>query len=118
MAAHQPIDPRVQALTGADLVAPALLHFEVANIIHRQELAERINSDQAAQAHVDLLDLAIEQWPYELLASRAWELRRNLNSYDTSYVALAELLSVTLVTLDHGIRLAPGLRCSVATPQW
>ena len=104
------------ALTGADLVAPGLLPFEAANIIRRHELAERINADQAAQAHADLLDLAIEEWPYELLASRAWELRRNLTSYDAGYVALAELLSITLVTLDRAIGRAPGLRCAVATP--
>ena len=104
------------ALTGADLVAPGLLPFEAANIIRRLQLAERINADQAAQAHADLLDLAMEQWPYELLASRAWELRRNLTSYDASYVALAELLGATLVTVDRGIGGAPGLRCTVATP--
>lgn len=104
------------ALTGADLVAPGLLTFEAANIIRRHELLERINADQAAQAHADLLDLEIEQWPYEQLASRAWELRRNLTSYDASYVALAEMLGVRLVTLDRGIGRAPGLRCTVATP--
>ena len=52
------------ALAGADLAAPGLLGFEAANIIRRHELAELINTDQAAQAHADLLDLAIEQWPY------------------------------------------------------
>lgn len=105
-----------EALAGADLVAPSLLPFEAANIIRRHELAERINADQAAQAYADLLDLATEEWPYKLVASRAWELRRNLTSYDASYVALAELLGVTLVTLDGGIGRAPGLRCVVATP--
>lgn len=105
------------ALTGADLAAPSLFAFEAANIIRRHELAELVNADQAAQAHCDLLDLAIEQWPYEVLAARAWELRRNLSSYDASYVALAELLDVTLVTLDRGIGRAPGLRCKVTAPQ-
>ncbi len=105
-----------EAITGSDLAAPALMPFEAASIIRRHELAERINADQAAQAHADLLDLAVEQWPYELLAGRAWQLRRNLTSYDAGYVALAELLNVTLVTLDRDIEHAPGLRCPVATP--
>lgn len=104
------------ALTGADLAAPNLLPFEAANIIRRHELAALITADQAAQAHADLLDLAIEQWPYDLLAPRAWELRKNLTSYDASYVALAELLGHALVTLDRRIGRAPGLRCVVATP--
>jgi predicted nucleic acid-binding protein len=104
------------ALSGADLAAPSLVTFEAANIIRRNELAGLVSTDQAAQAHADLLDLAIEHWPYELLAPRAWELRRNLSSYDASYVALAELTGSTLVTLDRRIGRAPDVRCTVATP--
>ena len=104
------------ALTGADLAAPSIFAFEVANIVRRQELAALITADQAAQAHADVLDLAIEQWPYELLARRAWQLRRNLTTYDASYVALAELLDVALVTLDRAISRAPDVRCTVTTP--
>jgi predicted nucleic acid-binding protein len=40
----------------------------------------------------------------------------NLSIYDASYVALAELLGTTLVTLDKRIGRAPGLRCTIATP--
>jgi predicted nucleic acid-binding protein len=103
-------------LTGADLIAPALVGFEAANIIRRHELAGLVGSDQAAQAHADLLELAIEHWPYEILAPRAWELRHNLSVYDASYVALAELADATLVTLDRRIGAAPGARCTVAAP--
>ena len=105
------------ALRGADLAAPSVLTFETANVIRRLELAGSISADQAAQAHSDLLDLAIEQWPYDLLAPRAWELRHNLSSYDAGYVALAELTGATLVTLDRRIERAPGLRCAVSVPR-
>lgn len=105
-----------EQLTGADLLAPELLTFEAANVLRRQELAGLVSRDQAAQAHQDLLDLAIERWPYELLAPRIWELRSNLSAYDGSYVALAELTGATLVTLDRRIRGAPDLRCRIATP--
>lgn len=104
------------ALSDVDLTAPALLRFEAANIIRHHELAAIVSSDQAAQAHADLLDLAIEQWPYELLAERAWELRGNLSSYAASYVALAELVDAPLVTLDKRIAGAPGVGCSIVTP--
>ena len=103
-------------LSGAELAAPALLPFEAASIIRRHELAGQVGADQAAQAHADLLDLAIEPWPYELLASRAWELRRNLTAYDAAYVAPAEATGATLVTLDRRLGCAPDLRCAVATP--
>lgn len=103
-------------LSSADLVAPTLLSFEVANIIRRHEVAGLVSADQAAQAHADLLDLEVERWPYELLAARAWELRWNLSSYDASYVALAELIDATLVTLDKRLTGAAGVRCAIATP--
>jgi predicted nucleic acid-binding protein len=104
------------ALRGADLNAPGLALFESANIIRRNELSGQISTDQAAQAHHDLLDLTIEQWPYEVLAARAWQLRPNVSCYDGSYVALAELTGATLVTLDRRLSRAPGLRCRVAVP--
>jgi predicted nucleic acid-binding protein len=105
-----------EAFTNADLTAPGIVLFEAANIIRRHELGGLVSADQAAQAHADMLDLAIELWPYELLASRIWELRHSLPSHDAGYVALAELLGATLVTLDRRLGRAPGLRCLVTTP--
>jgi predicted nucleic acid-binding protein len=105
-----------EQLRGAALAAPSIVGFETANVIRRHELAGLISADQSAQAHGDLLDLAIEQWPYDLLAARAWQLRRNLSVYDAGYVALAELTRATLVTLDRRIGSAPGLRCAMARP--
>lgn len=106
----------VDVLAGAELAAPSLVAFEAANIIRRHELAGVVSTDQAAQAHADLLDLAIEYWPYDVLAARSWELRRHLSTYDASYVALAALTGATLVTLDRRISRAPDLRCTIATP--
>jgi len=40
-------------------VAPLRCHRQTA----LDELAGLVSADQAAQAHADLLDLAIEQWP-------------------------------------------------------
>ena len=103
-------------LGGADLFAPTLLPCECANVIRRAELGGAISADQAAQAHTDLLDLAVDLWPYEALATRAWELRANLSIYDAAYVALAEILAAPLVTLDQRMLRAPGLTCSVSAP--
>ena len=105
-----------QTLAGSRLCAPALVSWGTANVIRRLELAGGVGPDQAVQAHVDLLDLAIELWPYELLAGRAWELRRNLSIYDASYAALSELLQTPLVTLDRRLAGAPGLACPILLP--
>ena len=98
------------------LLAPHLALFEVANILRRHEMAGLITDDQAAQAHADLLALPIELWPYEPLAARAWQLRRNLSSYDGPYVALAEMTNTRLATLDTRLARAPGVTCGVAIP--
>jgi len=103
-------------LDGADLAAPDLVVYEAANIIRRHALAGVISNDQAEQAHADLLDLTIELWPYEAIAARCWQRHGNLSIYDSSYVALAELLGGTLVTLDRRIAGAPGLQCSILAP--
>lgn len=101
----------------AELFAPHLLAFEATNVVRRLELAGIVSADQAAQAHADLRDLYISYWPYELLAERAWQLRKNLTLYDASYVALAELIGAPLLTLDQAIAGSPGIRCNVATPR-
>jgi predicted nucleic acid-binding protein len=103
-------------LADAELYAPALLPFECANIVRRHEAAGLISADLAAQAHADLIGLPVELPPYEVLAARVWQLRRNLTSYDAAYVALAETLSAPLVTLDRRIQSAPGITCSVEVP--
>lgn len=104
------------AISDVDLVGPALLPWEMANIVRRLELARTISPDLAAQAHGDLLDLTIELWPYELLASRTWQHRQNLSIYDASYVALAEALDIELITLDRRLGRAPGLSCTIRLP--
>lgn len=105
-----------QVLVGSELIGPALVLFEAANILRRLELSGLISADLAAQSHADLLGLAVEQWPYDLLAERVWEVRANLASYDASYVALAELVQAPFVTLDRRIGRAQGVRCEVRTP--
>jgi predicted nucleic acid-binding protein len=97
-----------------DLIAPALMEFEVANILRRHELAGLIDATTAAMAHQDLLDLAVEPWPYQPLAARVWQLRHNVTAYDGAYVALAELVEATLVTLDNRLATSPGPTCNFA----
>jgi len=103
-------------IDSGEITAPTLVTYETANIIRRHELSGQISPDQAAQAHADLLDLAIELWPYEILAARAWELRHNLSIYDATYVALAETTGLTLITLDKRLAKTSGTKCRIAAP--
>jgi predicted nucleic acid-binding protein len=99
----------------AVLFAPHLLRFEAGNILRRQSQAGILDASAATLAHIDLLALPIELYPYEALADRAWELRANITIYDAAYVALAELLAAPLITLDGRLARAPGPRCHIVT---
>ena len=80
-----------EMMSDADLYAPAVMPFECTDIFRRHELAGVISADQAAQAHTDLVDMPVDLWPYETVATRVWDLRANLSSYDAAYVAVAEV---------------------------
>ena len=104
------------SLRGEDLLAPHLMPVEAANILRRAVLSGGLSADVATLAHDDLRALRVELFPYEPLASRVWELRHNLTTYDGWYVARAEAVGAPLVTLDARIAQAPGLRCEVHLP--
>ena len=99
--------------TGATLAAPALMRYEVGNVLRRHEMSGAVDRSSASLANQDLLALEVEVYPYDLLAGRIWELRHNLTVCDASYVSLAEWLGTPLVTLDAGIARASGVRCPV-----
>lgn len=103
-------------LTAGPLAAPHLLPVEVGNILRRAALAGDVSDDVASLAHADLLSLRLELFPYAPFASRIWELRPNVSSYDAWYVALAEALGTNLATLDVRLSRAPGTRCEFARP--
>ena len=105
-----------EALLRSDsLAAPHLMPAEAADILRRAQLAGDISSDIASIAHQDLLDLHVEFFSYEPFAARVWALRDNITCYDGWYVALAEMLSAPLATLDGRLAKAPGTGCRFAT---
>lgn len=108
-----------QTLAGvpaSGIAAPSLAQTEVAGVLRRLELAGALESTAAALAHQDLLELRLSWWPYLPLATRVWSLRASVAVPDATYVALAELLDVPLVTLDLRLTRAPGPRCRFLAP--
>ena len=57
--------------------------------------------------------MRIERHAHRDLIPRVWELRNNLTPYDASYVALAELLDVPIITSDARMARAPGHNANV-----
>jgi predicted nucleic acid-binding protein len=93
--------------------APHLVDAEVLGVVRRAHLRGELDRTAAHQAIEDL-----ESWPatrvdHRPLLARAWQLRDSLSAPDALYVALAEALGATLLTLDRRLARAKGPRCPV-----
>ena len=93
--------------------APHLLDAEVLGIIRRHHELGRLDDTAANQAVMDLRDWPGERFGHRSLLDRAWQLRATIRGADALYVALAEVLDATLLTLDARLARAPGPRCRV-----
>ncbi len=82
------------------LHAPHLLDVEVAQVIRRYAANREIDVERGRMALADLADLPLHRYPHDFLLPRIWDLRNNLTAYDATYVALAEVLDVPLLTCD------------------
>lgn len=96
--------------------APHLVDAEVLGVVRRVHLRGELDRTAANQAIGDL-----EAWPatrvdHRPLLERAWQLRDSLSAPDALYVALAEALNATLLTLDRRLARADGPRCRIDIP--
>lgn len=105
-----------ERMVAVHLAAPHLALAEASNILRRAGLAGDVSQEEASLAHSDLMKFDIEFFPFEPFGSRVWELRANLTAYDAWYVALAEVLDCPVLTLDHRLARAPGVRCTMELP--
>ena len=60
----------------------------------------RLDPTAAFQAFEDLRDWPGERFGQRALLARAWDQRDRMRTWDALYVALAEVLDGTLLTLD------------------
>ena len=108
---------RARMAIDADHGAPHLVDAEVLSVIQTQHRLGALDATAAHQAVDDLRSWPGERWSHRPLLERAWELRHGLRSYDGLYVALAEALGATLLTLDGRLARASGIRCAVEVPE-
>lgn len=67
--------------------------------------------DEAQRALELFAVMGVRRYAHLSLLPRIWELRHNMWPYDAAYVALAESLQITLVTVDAKFGGVPGMRC-------
>jgi predicted nucleic acid-binding protein len=106
---------RTRLRLGAEdaICAPEIIDLEVANAWRRDLRTGHLSGDRAQRALDDLATMRLVRMPHRPLMPRVWELRHNLSPYDAAYVALAEALDATLLTVDGRSTRAPALRCKV-----
>lgn len=111
-----PVAPQIEKQLFAPdetLHAPHLIDVEVAQVLRRYASAGDLTPARGAAALEDLRDLPLTRYPHDMFLSRVWELRNNLTAYDAVYVALAEALDACLLTRDHRLAKAPGLKAQI-----
>lgn len=107
----EPIRARLAA--APDQAAPHVVDIEVFSLVRRDHLAGVLDETAAALAVDDLRTWPGERYGHRALLERAWELRHNVRGWDAAYVALAEALDATLLTLDARLAGARGPRCPI-----
>jgi predicted nucleic acid-binding protein len=110
----EPVRERLES--DREQAAPHLVDAEVLGVVRRARLRRELDGTAARQAIDDL-----EYWPatrvdHRPLLERAWQLRNSLSAPDALYVALAEALNATLLTLDRRLARAEGPRCRIDIP--
>lgn len=91
--------------------APHVIDVEVFGAVRRRHRLGDLDDTAATQAIEDLESWPGERFAHRLLIARGWELRDSVRGWDAMYVALAEALGATLVTLDRRLAVAPGPTC-------
>ena len=92
---------------------PELLFSEVSHVLRKHE---RLTSEDMSH-HID--SLISSPWStsrYQEYASVAWRFRHDVTMYDASYLALATILRLPLVTLDRKLASVANRYCEVVIP--
>jgi predicted nucleic acid-binding protein len=100
-------------LQGLRFTAPALIFPETASAFRKGELRGTLDARESRALFEAMLEVPMDIVDWRPTATRVWELRHTVTPYEASYIALAELLDVPLVTADRRLANAPGIRCEV-----
>lgn len=95
------------------LHAPSLIDYEMLSTVRRHVRLGQLDADRATNIVSALGELDLRRHSAHAVRERMWHLRHNLTSSDASYVALAQLLGIPLVTADAKLAAAAAQYCDV-----
>ncbi len=102
-----------ERLRGAAIIAPAVLPFEVSNVLRRMRNSGALSETEAVLAFRGYSSLPVELWPFDIVSERVWQLGHNVSAYDAAFIALAELIRCPLITADARLSGSPTIRASL-----
>lgn len=101
-------DRVAEAMRYAQLAAPAHLDAEVLSALGRLMRDGTVAQAAVERSLARLAHLPLQRYPLPPLLRRAWALRQKITLRDALYVACAEAIRATLLTLDRRLaRAAP-----------
>jgi predicted nucleic acid-binding protein len=96
----------VQATTGADLIAPTSLHWEIGNALSALFKRKRITLSEAQQALLEYQQIPLRFIDVSLDDALTIAEHHAIYAYDAYLIACARLHTAPLLTLDNGLRTA------------
>ena len=89
-----------QALSGCELYAPALIRFELANVCLKKIKTRPAERDELLKAFASFADFGVRETDVDFAEAIQLAHGAQLSLYDASYLWLAEVMGIELVTLD------------------
>jgi len=94
----------IRLTTGAELIAPVSLHWEIGNALSAMLKRNRLTLAEAQQALLEYQKIPLRFFDVALDATLAIVDQHAIYAYDAYVIACAHAQSAPLITLDHGLQ--------------
>ncbi len=96
----------IQLTRGADLIAPASLHWEIGNAFSAMFKRKRLTREEALQALIEYRKIPLRFIDVSLDDAVSLAAQLTIYAYDAYFIACARTQSVALLTIDNGLKVA------------
>ena len=93
----------IQLTTGAELIAPLSLHWEIGNALSAMLKRKRITEEEAQNALLEYQKIPIRFLDVPLDATLQIVAQYRIYAYDAYFIVCARQQSSALITLDNGL---------------